>query len=67
MSKEEQFAYLNSVISQISSHAACAVLDGQRLVAPYEAAGQLWVEFLVVLCRGMDDVILVKQLQSWSN
>ena len=43
------FSYLNSVTGQISGHAASAVLDGQRLVAPLEGGGLLRVVFLVVL------------------
>lgn len=35
----------------MSGHAAGAVLDGQRLVAPPEGGGLLWVESPVVLWR----------------
>lgn len=45
------FRYLYSVTAQMPSHAASAILDGERLAAPLEAGGMLWVEFPVVLWK----------------
>lgn len=54
--------YRHSVITQVSDHAACAVLNGQSLVLGPESAGLCWVEFIVVLLKTEIFVSAVKVL-----